>query len=119
MDTLSDRFAWGLRTPGRPAEPSRSPAAAEPPEFLIAYFGILKAGSVVVPLNLLLKAPEIAYQLTNSEARGSGHVGRVRGEAAKGAADAGVDQIYVVNVPGAPESPSVSPFEELLAGEPA
>ena len=27
------------------------------PQFVIAYFGILKAGCVVVPMNVLLKAP--------------------------------------------------------------
>ncbi len=37
--------------------------------FPIAYFGILKAGAVVVPLNVLLKPREIAYHLKDSEAR--------------------------------------------------
>ena len=31
------------------------------PQFLIGYFGILKAGAVAVPLNVLLKAPEVAF----------------------------------------------------------
>jgi long-chain acyl-CoA synthetase len=39
------------------------------PWFPIAYFGILKAGAVVVPLNVLLKPREIAYHLTDSEAK--------------------------------------------------
>jgi long-chain acyl-CoA synthetase len=39
------------------------------PHFTIAYFGILKAGATVVPLNVLLKAREIAYHLTDSDAR--------------------------------------------------
>src|SRR5262245_15538468 len=38
------------------------------PEFTIAYFGALYAGAVVVPLNVLLTAPEIAYALQDSEA---------------------------------------------------
>lgn len=38
-------------------------------EFPVCYFGILKAGGVVVPLNILLTAPEIAYHLADSEAR--------------------------------------------------
>jgi len=37
--------------------------------FPIAYYGILKAGATVVPLNVLLKGPEIAYHLQDSEAR--------------------------------------------------
>ncbi len=39
------------------------------PWFPIAYFGILKAGAVVVPLNVLLKPREIAYHLRDSDAR--------------------------------------------------
>lgn len=39
------------------------------PQFPIVYYGILKAGAVVVPLNILLKEDEIAYQLTDSDAK--------------------------------------------------
>jgi long-chain acyl-CoA synthetase len=39
------------------------------PHFTIAYFGILKTGAAVVPLNVLLKAREVAYHLNDSEAR--------------------------------------------------
>jgi long-chain acyl-CoA synthetase len=38
------------------------------PFFPIVYYGILKAGAVVVPLNVLLKAREIAYHLDDSDA---------------------------------------------------
>ena len=37
-------------------------------EFPIIYFGILKAGATVVPLNVLLKAEEIEYYLNDSGA---------------------------------------------------
>ena len=39
------------------------------PYFTIVYFGILKAGAVVVPLNVLFKSREIAYHLTDSDAK--------------------------------------------------
>ncbi len=39
------------------------------PYFTIVYFGILKAGATVVPLNVLLKAREIAYHLEDSDAK--------------------------------------------------
>jgi long-chain acyl-CoA synthetase len=39
------------------------------PFFPIVYFGILKAGAVVVPLSVLLKKDEIAYHLTDSDAK--------------------------------------------------
>ena len=38
------------------------------PPFTIAYFGALYAGAVVVTLNTLLAADEVAYQLADSEA---------------------------------------------------
>ena len=39
------------------------------PYFTIVYFGILKAGATVVPLNVLLKGREIAYHLDDSDAK--------------------------------------------------
>lgn len=39
------------------------------PYFTVIYFGILKAGGVVVPLNVLLKGREVAYHLTDSDAK--------------------------------------------------
>jgi long-chain acyl-CoA synthetase len=37
------------------------------PEFVICYYGILKAGAVVVPINVLYKTREIEFLLTDSE----------------------------------------------------
>jgi long-chain acyl-CoA synthetase len=39
------------------------------PEFAIVYYGVLRAGGVVVPMNPLLKEREVAYYLGDSEAR--------------------------------------------------
>jgi long-chain acyl-CoA synthetase len=39
------------------------------PYFPVVYYGILKAGAVVVPLNVLLKSREIAYHLQDSDAK--------------------------------------------------
>jgi long-chain acyl-CoA synthetase len=39
------------------------------PWFPVLYYGILKAGAVVVPLNVLLKGREVAYHLRDSEAK--------------------------------------------------
>ncbi|TCJ22874.1 long-chain-fatty-acid--CoA ligase [Nocardioides jejuensis] len=39
------------------------------PYFSIVYFGILKAGATVVPLNVLLKGREVAYHLNDSQAK--------------------------------------------------
>jgi long-chain acyl-CoA synthetase len=57
LDELSDRLAAGLDAAG--LQPGAPVALQLPniPQFLIAYFGILKAGCIAVPLNVLLKAP--------------------------------------------------------------
>src|SRR6478735_3894220 len=39
------------------------------PYFTVVYFGILKAGGTVVPLNVLLKGREVAYHLADSDAK--------------------------------------------------
>ena len=39
------------------------------PYFPIAYYGILKAGAAVVPLNVLFKRGEVAYHLGDSDAK--------------------------------------------------
>ncbi|MFI5082651.1 MAG: AMP-binding protein, partial [Streptosporangiales bacterium] len=68
LDELSGRCAAGLRAAG--LSPGQVVALQLPniPHFLIAYFGALKAGLVVLPLNPLLVAPELEYHLTDSAA---------------------------------------------------
>src|SRR5512132_430116 len=39
------------------------------PEFAIAYYGILRAGGIVVPMNVLLKRREVAFHLADPGAR--------------------------------------------------
>ena len=38
------------------------------PEFVATLYGVLKAGAVAIPMNVLNKAPEIAYFLQHSKA---------------------------------------------------
>jgi long-chain acyl-CoA synthetase len=60
------------------------------PEFTIGYFGILYAGCTVVPLNVLLSAPEVAYHLRDSGAKLLFAHPLFGDPAARGAAEAGV-----------------------------
>jgi long-chain acyl-CoA synthetase len=39
------------------------------PEFVVAYYAILRCGAIVVPINVLYKAEEISYVLQDSEAK--------------------------------------------------
>jgi long-chain acyl-CoA synthetase len=64
------------------------------PEFTIAYFGVLYAGCTVVPLNVLLSAPEVAYHLQDSKAKLLVAHPLFRAPAAKGAAEAGVPVVW-------------------------
>src|SRR3712207_7807651 len=62
-------FRSGLRALGIAPGDHVALSCPNVPWFPIAYFGILKAGGVVVPLNVLLKPREIAYHLTDSDAK--------------------------------------------------
>ncbi|GAC1646509.1 MAG: long-chain fatty acid--CoA ligase [Herpetosiphon sp.] len=69
MNAMACQIANGLVARG--VQPGDHVALSCPniPYFPLAYFGILKAGGVVVPLNVLLKEREIAYHLSDSEAK--------------------------------------------------
>ena len=96
LDELSGRLAAGLAASG--IGPGDVVALQLPniPQFLIAYFGILKAGGVVVPLNVMLKAPEVAFHLRDSSAKALITWTGALGQAGPGAAEAGVTQVYAV-----------------------
>ena len=68
MDATTDRVAAGLLASGLRRGDRVAVQLPNIPAFLEAYFGILKAGLVMVPLNPMLKAQEIAHQLRDSGA---------------------------------------------------
>ncbi|MDT8913407.1 long-chain fatty acid--CoA ligase [Amycolatopsis sp. PS_44_ISF1] len=122
VDEASGRVASALRARG--LRPGEKVALHLPngPEFVSAYFGILKAGLVLVPLNPLLKAGEIAYHLADSDARLL--ITSASGAEAATAALAEVPGVAVVLVgtdgtdgtDGRPEGAGA--FTELLTAEP-
>jgi long-chain acyl-CoA synthetase len=65
------------------------------PEFAAVYYGVLRTGAVVVPLNPLLKAREVAYHLTDSEARLIFAFHAAATEAIQGAATVGAEVVEV------------------------
>jgi long-chain acyl-CoA synthetase len=115
LDELSDRVAASLAAAGLTPGDRVGLQLPNIPQFVIAYFGILKAGGVVVPMNVLLKAPEIAFQLEDSGARALITYGGFLDESAKAAESAGVTSVYVVGETGG--SAAVAPFEALLSGD--
>ncbi len=69
-NVLANKVAAGLRAAG--IEPGQRIALCSPnlPQFVFIYFGIVKAGCVVVPFNVLLAEAEFAYILNDSGAVG-------------------------------------------------
>ena len=65
------------------------------PYFPIAYYGVLRAGGVVVPMNVLLKGREVGFYLEDPGAKICIAWGDFAEAAEKGAADAGAECILV------------------------
>ncbi|MEW2084831.1 long-chain fatty acid--CoA ligase [Streptomyces sp. NPDC005283] len=68
LDEASARAASLLRGAGVHAGDRVGLMLPNLPEFAVLYYGILRAGAVVVPLNPLLKAREVEYHLRDSAA---------------------------------------------------
>jgi long-chain acyl-CoA synthetase len=110
VDESSARVAGLLREKG--LEPGDRVGIMLPnvPYFPIVYYGVLRAGGVVVPMNVLLKGREVTFYLQDPEARAFFAWHQFAAEAEKGAQEAGADMVTVA--PGE--------FEQLLGGvEPA
>ncbi|HKO38507.1 MAG TPA: long-chain fatty acid--CoA ligase [Solirubrobacterales bacterium] len=107
LDDRSARLATLLREKGLQQGDRVGVMLPNVLEFPASYYGVLRAGGVVVPMNVLLKRREIAFYLEDSGAKlllawhGFGE------EARGGAEDAGVELIEVE-----PES-----FAELLGDQ--
>ena len=65
---LSDRFAASIRSLGIQKGDRVILLLPNSPQFLVAYYGLLKAGAVVVPLNPLSSERELEFYLTDSGA---------------------------------------------------
>ena len=75
------------------------------PEFAFAYYGALRAGGVVVPMNILLKEREVAFYLGDSGAKLLFAWHEFADPAQRGADEAGAESVIVA--PGS--------FDQLLA----
>ena len=84
------------------------------PVFPAIYYGILRAGGVVVPMNPLLKAREVAYYLEDSGANLIFAWQGVADEAAKGAARAGTDIVEVDQAAFADFLATVTPASDVV-----
>ncbi|HTR90346.1 MAG TPA: long-chain fatty acid--CoA ligase [Trebonia sp.] len=95
LDDLSARAAGWLRSRGLGPGGAVGIMLPNVPQFPVFYYGALRAGCAIVPMNPLLKAREVAHYLGDS---GAGLVlawETAAGEAAAGAATAGVAAVSI------------------------
>lgn len=69
VNAMANQVANGLLHAGIEKGDKVALSCPNIPYFPIVYYGILKAGATVVPLNVLLKRREVAYHLENSDAK--------------------------------------------------
>src|SRR3954453_8487098 len=106
LNEASARVAALLRDKG--IEPGDRVGVMLPnvPYFAVAYYGVLRAGGVVVPMNVLLKGREVKFYLSDPEAKALFAWHDFADAAEQGASEAGAELVAVK--PG--------DFGELLAG---
>jgi long-chain acyl-CoA synthetase len=118
VDDISGRVASALLATGLRRGDKVAVQLPNLPQFLFTYFGLMKAGLVMVPLNPLLRAPEVAYHLQDSDARVLVTFELFAEEAVKGAAEVEGVTTYVVNLPGNDRRPEgTKHYDELYFAE--
>jgi long-chain acyl-CoA synthetase len=117
LDEQSGRAAAGFRSAG--LSPGQVVAVQLPniQPFLVAYFGALKAGLVVLPLNPLLMAPELEYHLSDSAAVLLIGFEGMHAEAVKACETTGVP-LYLVSMGPGPLPGGTRPALELFSPAP-
>ena len=126
LNDMACQVANGLKARGIVPGDKVALSCPNLPYFPVVYYGILKTGAVVVPLNVLLKPREIAYHLKDSDAKayfayeGTTElpIGQMAHEAVK--ETPGCEHLYILTAtPGGP-SPiaGVDPISALIFGQP-
>jgi long-chain acyl-CoA synthetase len=105
LDDASARVADLLRARGIERGDRVGVMLPNVPQFAFVYYGVLRAGGVVVPMNVLLKQREVAFYLGDPEARIVFAWHDFAEAAERGAAEAGAEVVLV----------GTGAFERLLA----
>src|SRR3954462_6463669 len=108
LDEASGRVAGLLKNRGLAAGDRVGIMLPNVPYFPVVYYGILRAGGVVVPMNVLLKGREVTFYLTDPQAKVLFAWHDFAAAAEEGAKEAGAEAVIVK--PGE--------FEALLADAP-
>ncbi len=126
LNAAASRVAGGLVRLGVARGDHVALSCPNVPWFAVAYYGILKAGAVVVPLNVLLKPREIAYHLKDSHAaaliafEGTAELPLAQ-MARAGCDEAGCSQLVIITANPTAEAPvpSALTLTQLMDGQPA
>ncbi len=95
LDYLTDRFAAGLQQLGVEKGDRVALYLPNSPQFVIALYGIFKAGAIAVPCNPAYKEEELQYMLKDSGAMILVTVDKLLDTAVKALADTEVDNLIV------------------------
>jgi long-chain acyl-CoA synthetase len=113
LDEASARVAGLLRDRGIGPGDRVGMMLPNTPEFALAYYGVLRVGGVIVPMNPLLKAREVAYYLGDSGARLLVAWHGFAEEASAGAKQAEAEVIVIDPATFGDLLASVPPFREV------
>ncbi|MER5959392.1 long-chain-fatty-acid--CoA ligase [Streptomyces sp. NPDC001939] len=113
LDERSARAATLLRSQGVRQGDRIALMLPNVPEFVVLYYGALRAGAVVVPMNPLLKTRETEFHLADSGAVWLFEWHQAPGEGAQGAAAAGVRHAAVEPVAFAATLAGHEPLAEV------
>src|SRR5213594_4877112 len=92
------RFANGLRRLGVKTGDRVALVLPNSPQFVIAFYGALRAGAIVVPCNPLYTPPELQYQLADSGATVVVVLSRLYPTVKAARADTAVEHVIVTNI---------------------
>lgn len=98
LNHLADRFAAGLQQGGLQKGERVLLYMPNCPQFVIAYYGILRAGGVAVLCNPLYVAREVEYQLQDSGARLAVVLSLLYENVAEVRANTGLERVIVTNI---------------------
>ena len=115
LDLYSDRFAAYLNSLGINQGDRVATMLPNCTQHIIAIYGILKAGCVLVPFNVMLKNDEVKYILEESEARALVCLDLVFPLVKPGVDDLGLDRVVTVHAKDFSEPTAKIP--PLLSGD--
>lgn len=98
LNSLVDHFAAGLQQMGLQKEDRVALYMPNCPQFVIAYYGVLRAGGIAVPCNPLYVAREIEHQLNDAGAKFAVVLSKLYDNVKKVRDETPLEQVIVTNI---------------------